>query len=226
MNRVITSIFISLLFGSMMLGCNKSAHQISGETDSLSYVVGLNVGHTLLQMDSTLNIEAVCAAIRDVYNGTPKMSMEDARDYYLGQKTYFVHEKALAYQEQFMSDLSKKDRTYVRLRNGVTYKIIELGDQSVQSLGSRDTIKVAYTIRNEEGKVLVEQDTLRTSYRELLSGVREVVRIAGKGGEVDAWIPSEEAYGSEGNAEKGITPDQLLNFRINILDVELKNKRR
>ncbi|MBQ7855794.1 MAG: FKBP-type peptidyl-prolyl cis-trans isomerase [Alistipes sp.] len=226
MKRTLTYIVVATILLGMIPGCNKGTRQISGEADSLSYIVGLNVGHNLLKMDSTLNVEAVCAAIRDVYSGTPKMTMEDARDYYLGQKTYFVHEKAIAYQEQFMSDLSKKERSYVRLRNGVTYKILELGDQSIQSLGSRDTVRLAYTIRNEKGDVVAEQDTVRSSFRELLSGMRELVRIAGKGGKVDAWIPSEEAYGSQGDAEKGIAPDQLLNFEISILDIELRNKKR
>jgi FKBP-type peptidyl-prolyl cis-trans isomerase len=124
-----------------------------------------------------------------------------------------------------MVDLSKKDRSYVRLRNGVTYKILELGDQNIQSIGSRDTVRIAYTIRNEKGDVIAEKDTVRTSFRELLSGMRELIRIAGTGGVVDAWIPSEEAYGSEGNNEKGIKPDQLLNFEISILNIELRNRK-
>lgn len=225
MKRMIAYILVAILFAGMIPGCNKSTNQIANEADSLSYVIGLNVGQNLIKMDSTLNVEAVCAAIRDVYNGTTKMTMDDARDYYLGQKTYFVHEKAIAYQEQFMSDLSKKDRSYVRLRNGVTYKILELGDQNIQSIGSRDTVRIAYTIRNEKGDVIAEKDTVRTSFRELLSGMRELIRIAGTGGVVDAWIPSEEAYGSEGNNEKGIKPDQLLNFEISILNIELRNRK-
>jgi FKBP-type peptidyl-prolyl cis-trans isomerase len=55
--------------------------------------------------------------------------------------------------------------------------------------------------------------------------MRELIRIAGTGGVVDAWIPSEEAYGSEGNNEKGIKPDQLLNFEISILNIELRNRK-
>ena len=124
-----------------------------------------------------------------------------------------------------MADLSKKDRSYVRLRNGVTYKILKLGDQNIQSIGSRDTVRIAYTIRNEKGEVVAEKDTVRTAFKELLSGMRELIRIAGTGGVIDAWIPSGEAYGTEGNKEKGVAPDQLLNFEISILNIELRNRR-
>ena len=80
----------------MFAGCGKGGGKMAGEADSLSYVVGLNVGHNLLAMDSTLNVDAVCRAIRDVFDGTPRMTLDEARDYFLAQKTYFVHEKAQA----------------------------------------------------------------------------------------------------------------------------------
>ena len=195
------------------------------EADSLSYVIGLSVGTSLIKMDSTLNVDAVCEAIRDVFHNTQKMTLEEGRDYYLGQKTYFIHEKAEAYQEQFLSDLRKKNREYVRLRNGVTYKIVTLGDQSVQSLVSRDTLTLALEIYDQSGTVVVEKDTLRTAYRDVMDGLREVVRITGNGGAVDVWVPSSQAYGSEGNPDLGISPNQLLNYKVDIVDIKFYNKK-
>lgn len=210
----------------MAASCNRGKNVVATEADSLSYVIGLSVGSSLIKMDSTLNVDAVCQAIRDVFHSTQKMTLEEGRDYYLGQKTYFVHEKAEAYQEQFLSDLRKKSREYVRLRNGVTYKIVTLGDQSVQSLVSRDTLTLAMTIYDQSGSVVVEPDTLKSAYRDLLDGLREVVRITGNGGKVDVWVPSSQAYGSEGNAELGIGPNQLLNYKVDIVDINFYNKKK
>lgn len=210
----------------MAASCNRGKNVVATEADSLSYVIGLSVGSSLIKMDSTLNVDAVCQAIRDVFHSTQMMTLEEGRDYYLGQKTYFVHEKAEAYQEQFLSDLRKKSREYVRLRNGVTYKIVTLGDQSVQSLVSRDTLTLAMTIYDQSGSVVVEPDTLKSAYRDLLDGLREVVRITGNGGKVDVWVPSSQAYGSEGNAELGIGPNQLLNYKVDIVDINFYNKKK
>lgn len=210
----------------MAASCNRGKNVVATEADSLSYVIGLSVGSSLIKMDSTLNVDAVCQAIRDVFHSTQKMTLEEGRDYYLGQKTYFVHEKAETYQEQFLSDLRKKSREYVRLRNGVTYKIVTLGDQSVQSLVSRDTLTLAMTIYDQSGSVVVEPDTLKSAYRDLLDGLREVVRITGNGGKVDVWVPSSQAYGSEGNAELGIGPNQLLNYKVDIVDINFYNKKK
>lgn len=196
------------------------------EADSLSYVIGLSVGQSLIKFDSTLNIDMVCEAIRDVYNSTEKISFEEGRDYYLGQQTYFIHEKAERYQEQFLEDLSKSNRDFVRLRNGVTYKIVKLGDQNNQSLVSRDTISIALSIFDQSGNVIREQDTLVSAYRDLLEGLREVIRITGNGGCADIWIPSKQAYGSEGNEELGIKPNQLLNYKVDIFDINFYNKKR
>ncbi len=226
MKRFISTIVVVMLAGSIFWSCgNKSNAKFDGSADTLSYIVGLNVAHALMEMDSTLNVEAVCDAIRDTYNGTPKMTMAEARDYYLGEKTYFVHEKAQAYQERFLTDLSKRDRKYVRTRSGVTYKILRLGDQShTGSMTSRDTVAIIYKLTNEQGRVIVEADTLRESYRNLLKGLQEVVKLAGSGAHFNAWLPSKSAYDVEGNKELGIEANTMLNYDVEIIEIKY-NKR-
>lgn len=210
-----------MLFGAMFFSCGKSTSKLSAESDTLSYIIGLNVGHSLMEMDSTLNVEAVCAAIRDVYNGTAKMTLDEARDIYLAEKTYFVHEKAQAHQERYLADLSKRDRKYVRTRSGVTYKILKLGDQShTGSMSMRDTVKIAYKLTDEQGRVIIEADTLRDSYRNLLKGLQEVVKLAGSGAHFNAWLPSKTAYDVEGNKELGVEANTMLNYDVEILDIK------
>lgn len=209
------------LFGAMFVSCHGNSTKNSAEADTLSYVIGLNVGHSLMEMDSTLNVEAICDAIRDVYNGTPKMTLAEARDYYLAEKTYFVHEKAQAHQERYLTDLSKRDRKYVRTRSGVTYKILKLGDQShVGSMSSRDTVKIIYTLSDEQGRVIAESDTLRDSYRNLLKGLQEVVKLAGEGAHFNAWLPSKTAYDVKGNAKLGIGANTMLNYDVEVVDIK------
>lgn len=226
MKKILLSFLAVALLSIPTFSCKQGSNNIATESDSLSYVIGLSVGSSLIKLDSTLNVDVVCQAIRDVYNSTPQMSMEDARDYYLGQQTYFIHEKAERYQEQYLEDLRKSNRDYVRLRNGVTYRIIKLGDQSVQSLVSRDTLQLALSIYDQQGSAIIESDTVKSAYRDLLEGLREVVRITGDGGSVDVWVPSNQAYGSEGNAELGIGANQLLNYKVDIIDINFYNKKK
>ena len=226
MKKIAISLLIISLFTSLTLSCKKSTNTIATEADSISYIIGLSVGNSLMKMDSTLNIDAVCEAIRDIYNSTEKMTLEQGRDYFLAQKTYFVHEKAEKYQEQFLTDLRKANRDFVRLRSGVTYKIDKLGDQSVQTLVSRDTLSLILSIYDQAGAAISEKDTVVIAYRDVLEGLREVIRITGNGGSADVWVPSSQAYGSEGNAELGITPNQLLNYKVDIIDINFYNKKK
>ena len=223
MGKILRYIVVVMLFAGLFGSCGRRASNFAGDTDTLSYVIGLNVGHSLMEMDSTLNVEAVCAAIRDVYNGSAKMTMEEARNYYLAEKTYFIHERAQAYQERYLADLSKRDRQYVRTRSGVTYKILRLGDQSRQtSMGVRDTVKLVYTITNERGDVLVKADTLRDSYRGFVKGLQEVVRLAGEGAHFNAWLPSKQAYDVEGNDSLGVPANTMLNYDVEILEIKYR----
>ena len=226
MKKIAISLLVISLFASLTLSCKKSTNTIATEADSISYIIGLSVGNSLMKMDSTLNIDAVCEAIRDIYNSTEKMTLEQGRDYFLAQKTYFVHEKAEKYQEQFLTDLRKANRDFVRLRSGVTYKIDKLGDQSVQTLVSRDTLSLILSIYDQAGAAISEKDTVVIAYRDVLEGLREVIRITGNGGSADVWVPSSQAYGSEGNAELGITPNQLLNYKVDIIDINFYNKKK
>lgn len=226
MKKIAISLLVISLFASLTLSCKKSTNTIATEADSISYIIGLSVGSSLMKMDSTLNIDAVCEAIRDIYNSTEKMTLEQGRDYFLAQKTYFVHEKAEKYQEQFLTDLRKANRDFVRLRSGVTYKIDKLGDQSVQTLVSRDTLSLVISIFDQAGAAILERDTVVTAYRDVLEGLREVVRITGNGGSANIWVPSSQAYGSEGNEELGITPNQLLNYKVDIIDINFYNKKK
>lgn len=221
MKRVVLFGVIALFFGSIFWSCGGRKASLNKGTDTISYVVGMSVGQSLLEMDSTLNIDVVCAAIRDTYKGKAKMTMAEAHECYLAEKTYFVHEKAKAYEEQFLTDLVKSDRKYVRTRSGVTYKILTLGDQSRQgSMSSRDTVRIVYTITDESGRVIADTDTLRDSYRNLVKGLQDVVKLAGKGAHFNAWLPSKTAYGTSGNKKMGIAENTMLNYDVKILDIK------
>ncbi len=55
---------------------------------------------------------------------------------------------------------------------------------------------------------------------ELPKGVFEAMRLIGKGGKIDFWVPSKLGYGEEGDAELGVHPIETLHYQVEILDVE------
>ena len=223
-------IIVVLLVAAAFASCREGNVRLAAEPDSLSYVIGLNVGMNLMKMDSTLNVDAVCTAIRDVYAGTPKMSLEDAKLYYLRQMNYTKYEKFKLYEDRFLEDLVKNDRSYVRTRSGVTYSVEVLGDQETLATSMRDTVVVRYRLTRQDGSLVYSSydkaDTLRTALGDLVVGLQEVMKIVGQGGRVHAWIPSELAYGSGGDEELGIAPNSTLFYEVEVLDVVPYRRRR
>ena len=198
--------------------------KLKADTDSVAYIIGMNVGMNLLKMDSTLNVNAVCEGIRDVFRAGAKLSADDAELYYLRYMNYVLPEKARAYEEQFLADFAKSNRSYARTPSGVTYTVEVLGDQEQIPVSDRDSVALRYIIRTADGADVYSsyerRDTLRTSLGSLGKGMKESVKLIGKGGKINAWMPSSAAYGSAGDKALGIKPNATLYYEIELVDLD------
>ena len=198
--------------------------KLKTDTDSVAYVIGMNVGMNLMKMDSTINVNAVCEGIRDVFRQGTRFSAADAEVFYLRYMNYALPEKARAYEEQFLQDILKANRNYARTASGVTYTVEVLGDQEQIPASDRDSIALRYLIRTADGQEVYSSyergDTLRTTLGGLLKGMKESVKLVGSGGKINAWIPSSAGYGTEGDKELGIQPNTTLYYEIELVDVD------
>lgn len=198
--------------------------KLKTDLDSVAYVIGMNVGLNLQRMDSTLNAEVVCEGIRDVFRGKTRMTMDDAETFYLSYVNYALPEKARAYEEQFLEDIATSNRSYARTSSGVTYTVEEVGDQDLIPTSDRDSVALRWVIRTADGEEVTSSyergDTVRSTLRNLRSGVRESVKLIGRGGKILSWLPASEAYGAEGDKELGIAPNSTLYYEIELLEVD------
>lgn len=194
------------------------------ETDSIAYIVGMNVGINLLKTDSTLNVGALCEGIRDVFRAAPRLTVDEARTYYLRYVNHTLPERARAYEAQFIEDIVKSNRSYARTASGVAYTVSEVGDQERVPVADRDSVVLRWVIRTTDGAEVYSSyergDTLRTTLGDLKQGVRESVKLIGPGGRVEAWIPSAAAYGADGDETLGIRPNTTLRYEIELLEVD------
>ena len=67
---------------------------------------------------------------------------------------------------------------------------------------------------------------MRAARGDLLKGLRESVRLIGKGGKMEAWVPAASAYGAAGDSELGVAPNATLFFEIELVDVDKYSARR
>lgn len=212
-----------------LLGCGGSggSNKLVDGRDSVSYVVGMNIAYNIMQMDSTINPDAVIAGLNETLHNRQRMEFDQAKEFLLSYLNYGVYERVRSYEEQYLSDLAASDADVVRTADGLTYKVGALGDMNLTVSTERDTVALIYRVTNmagEEVDVEAERsDTLRTRVDQLIEGLQDGVRIVGQGGSLTLWLPSSMAYGSAGDSEKGIKANEMLRYEVQI--VEIKRRR-
>ncbi|MBQ2393598.1 MAG: peptidylprolyl isomerase, partial [Alistipes sp.] len=66
MKKIATIVALTLLLTACSGGSGGKEVRLEEATDSVAYVMGMNIGLNLIRMDSTLNVDAVCRGIREV----------------------------------------------------------------------------------------------------------------------------------------------------------------
>lgn len=229
MKKILSAIVVVLMLASV--GCKQKKAEVAPplmqtSADSMSYVVGLNLGRNLMGLDSLLNIEAVCVGVRDAYLSQPKLNDEQARAAYLKYMNYDIYERTKAFETQFLADLRKQDRKFVATTTGLTYKVHTLGDMKKTIRTNRDTILMCYRVLDLAGNVVdttyYKQDTLRVGVGTMQRGVIEASKLIGEGGHMEAWLPSTLAFGSAGCDTLNVKPNTMLYYELWLIDVEMR----
>lgn len=224
--RIVTLVLTAAAFVAMFAcgGEQKAVPTMANDADSMAYVVGMNIAYNILEMDSTINREVVLMGIEDVLGGREKMTMEEARDYFLVYMNHGVYERVRKYEDKYLNDLVATDKDIIRKTSGLTYKVASVGDMNKIPSNDRDTVSVIYRatrLTGEEVDIAAErEDTVRTALKDFVPGLKEGMKLIGEGGEVTLWLPSQMAYGSEGNEEKGIGANEMLRYELKIIEVK------
>ena len=175
---------LPILMLTLWSGCSKSGGgvKLHTDTDSVAYVIGLNVGANLLKMDSTLNAAAVCKGIADYFAGRQSMTMEEAQTFYLRYVNYAVPEKIREQERRFLDDVTS-GQGFKSSESGLRYDVTRDGD--LKRTIASDTARIAVRIkalRRDGGEIYSSYergDTLRTRLDSLPAGLREGVEAAG-----------------------------------------------
>lgn len=203
---------------------SSTAPAMQTSADSMSYVMGMNIGRNLMGIDSMLNIDMVAEGMRDAYRGEARLTDEEARMAYLKYMNYDNYERIKAFEDSYFEEIRRADRKFVATTSGLTYKVVELGDLKRSVHSNRDTMLVRYRMLDMSGAVLdttyLRADTLRTAAGDMPKGVIEAIKLIGKGGHIEAWVPSQLGYGANGCDSLGVKPNSILYYEMWLVDVE------
>ena len=221
----------AVLFAFSALAQKKAKKVVlKNEIDSVSYLMGVNIGNSLGKEMSEANFELIIQGFRDAV-AKGRLVCQDSTDMVLSM---YFQEKAMMKQaeedkksevykvagEKFLADNGKK-QGIVTTASGLQYQVITEGDGAHPTAES--TVKVHYHGTTIEGIVFdssVERgEPIEFPLNQVIPGWTEGVQLMSKGAKYKFFIPQELAYGSS-SPTPVITPYSCLVFEVELLSFE------
>ena len=232
-------IFAAALVAVFAVSCgsNKSNVKVdaelpsASEVDSVSYLIGINVGSFIKNFADDLN-EIDMAQFKKGMNdflkaeGSPydptfgaqfdidPNQMNQIFNAFVAKKNNYKAAVNAAEGKAFLAKNAKRadvDTT----ASGLQYTIIAEG--AGEKITPMDTVWVNYKGTLLDGTVFDENDSTQFIANRVIRGWTEGLGLLGEGGKATLYIPAELAYGSRGN--RNIEPNSTLIFDVEVLKV-------
>ncbi len=220
MKKVMALAVVAFVAASAFVSCGGSA-SIKTDEDSVSYVVGMNIGKQLKE-DKVIQIEQFLAGLNDAYKGDTKIEESEINRIMSEYFNVKLPAKNLEEGKKFLEE-AEKQANVKKTESGLLYEVIVAGDPEVKATSSEDVVKVVYHGQLKDGKVFDSSkdrgDTVEFALNRVIPGWTEGMKLIGKGGKIKLWVPSELAYGEYGSGNGSIGANEPLTFEVDLIDV-------
>ncbi|MCQ2187074.1 MAG: FKBP-type peptidyl-prolyl cis-trans isomerase [Bacteroidales bacterium] len=201
------------------------------EKDSVSYLMGINFGSFIKNYNfgDDLNYSEIVKGIKafvaaegnmrdpefnEQFKINPEL-MNDVFNSYLEKRHNLAVCENREKEEKFLAENRKKDGVE-ETESGLQYKIINPGNDVKPA--AQDTVWVKYCGKLLDGTVFDETtedaEPVRMQLNRVIKGWTEGLQLVGEGGEIELYIPSNLAYGEQGN--QAIEPNSTLIFNVKV----------
>lgn len=199
------------------------------EKEKLSYAIGAQFAHNILQQPFDLDNKIFVEAISDTLNGKKlKLSADEIRQILVAyQQKQIKMEQEIADKnkqdgQKFLQENSKKKDIKV-LKSGLQYKIIKQGTGPKPTMDDSVTVHYKGTLLN--GKEFDSSyhrgkgEPITIALNHVIKGWQEAVTQMPVGSEWEIYVPPELAYGDRANGPD-ITPNSTLIFDIKLIAIK------
>lgn len=209
---------------------DKSSVVLKTKLDSVSYIIGTEIGSNFKQNNLELNSDLIKEGIDETMKGNKPMISEDVIKKVMNsfqkdmmakqgvkQKADFSKNKADG--EKFLAE-NKNKPGVVTTASGLQYKIIKAGNGPIPK--ATDKVKVNYEGKLIDGKVFdssyERNQPASFNVNGVIKGWGEAVQLMSVGSTWELYIPENLAYGE--NSPKSIPPGSVLIFKVELLSIE------
>jgi len=223
-----------LTFGSLMAAIlfagNALAAELETESQKLGYIIGMDIGSSLKQQGTDLDLDALFMAIKATYNGEPlAMTPEEAAAI---RETFVAQRRAEAEADRAsMASVNAAEGDKFLLENrvkegiqmtdsGLQYQVLEMGDGVRPAATDKVTVHYRGTLLNGEefDSSYARGEPISFALDQVIPGWTEGVQLMPVGSKFMFYIPSNLAYGPAGGGPIG--PNATLIFQVELLGIE------
>ena len=228
--HIFTLGFVAIALFSFAQKSSKKKIALKNEVDTVSYLLGVNIGSNIGKEMSEANMELIIQGFRDAVNKS-KLACSDEDEMILGG---YFSKKAAKVQaeadkkneglkeagEKFLADNAKKNGI-ITTASGLQYYVIKEGEGEHPKAESR--VKVHYHGTTIDGVVFDSSvdrgEPIEFGLNQVIPGWTEGVQLMKKGGKYKFFIPQNLAYGASSPSPQ-IPAYSPLIFEVELLSFE------
>lgn len=200
------------------------------KVDSISYIIGHDIGNNLKSSEIIINQEVFNAAVKNGYEGNDSLlspevteqvmmkfqqEMMAKREEKANQDATFEKAKGLAFLQE-----NKTKPGITELPSGLQYKVITEGTGPVPA--ATDTVEVHYTGKLIDGTVFDSSvqrgETIKFPVNGVIPGWTEGLQLMKQGSKYELYIPSTLAYGDRNVGP--IPGGSTLIFEVELISID------
>ena len=218
------------LIVAVFLSSNLVAAELETDAQKLGYIIGMDIGASLKQQNTELDLDTLIEAIKATYNNEPlAMTPEEAASV---RETFIAARRAEAEQQRTsMSSINAAEGDKFLLENrtkegvqitgsGLQYKVVVMGDGAKPAASNKVTVHYRGTLLNGEEFDSSYSRNQPTSFQldQVIPGWTEGLQLMPVGSKFMFYIPPDLAYGPNGGCPIG--PNATLIFEVELLSID------
>ena len=227
MKRYLT---LGSLMAAILLTGGVLAAELETEAQKLGYIIGMDIGSSLKEQGTDLDLDALFMAIKNTYNGEPMaMTPEEAA----AIRESFVAKRRAAAEadrqsigatnavegDKFLLENRSKEGVQIT-DSGLQYKVLEMGDGARPAATDKVTVHYRGTLLNGEefDSSYARGEPVSFALNQVIPGWTEGVQLMPVGSKFMFYIPPNLAYGPSGGGPIG--PNATLVFQVELMGIE------
>ena len=223
-----------LVLAVLFFSINTWATELNTDEQKLGYIIGMDIGKSLREQGTDVDLDSMMEAIRSTYNGDElAMTTEEAaavRQAYVQKRqaeqaaeTAAAGASNLAEGQKFLAENKLKEGVQTT-DSGLQYKVVTMGDGAKPA--ATDTVKVHYRGTLLDGTEFdssyARNEPISFALNRVIAGWTEGVQLMPVGSNFVFDIKPELAYGESGGGP--IPPNSTLIFEVELLDIETETE--